>query len=384
MTTQNTAGPFYVSSITDNRIDYDCSSIIADCRPQESQFLTLAMKARKEATKTTKCEWFDQSPVDNWTKINFVAGYTNETTFVVDDESKFTQYDIFKCLRTGEVFRVVSTNSGAHTVTVEARPFAGTRQDLINDDDLVVMGSAMAENSSKPTSKLYEPSPFYNRTQIFRTTFDASASMEAEAVKTTPQERIRLRKMKLFDHKIDIESAWWWGERVDGTSDHLRAMGGIIPRLVSNTWNVGGILTQKNMNAFLKDVFNNGSGSKALVASRTVIGAISDFAAGKLVISEDAKKFGLNIQTYMTPQGDELDLIPNRLFKNYYSGLGVILDMQYVFYRPLVGNGVNRDTKLKQNIQAADVDGWVDEYLTEATNQLRCEPAHGYFYGVTG
>ena len=381
---QNTAGPFNVDDISSNRRDWDCSDLIADCRPLESQFLTLAMKARKQATKSTKTTWFDQSPIDNWTKINATAGYTTETTFVVDDESKFTQYDIFKCLRTGEVFRVASTNSSTHTVTVDTRPFAGTVQDLVNDDDLVIMGSAMAENSSKPASKLYEPTEFYNVTQIFRTTFDASASLEAEEVKTTPQERVRLRKMKLYDHKVDIESAWWWGERVNSTASHLRAMGGIIPRLTSNTWNVAGILTQKNLNSFLKDVFDNGSGSKALIASRLVIGAISEFATGKLVVSEDAKKFGLNIQTYMTPQGDELDLIPNRLFKNYYSGLGVILDMQYVFYSPLVGNGVNRDTKLKQNIQDNDVDGWVDEYLTECTNKLRCEPAHGYMYGITG
>lgn len=220
--------------------------------------------------------------------------------------------------------------------------------------------------------------------QIFRTPFDASASNNAEATKTSPTERIRLRKLKMKEHKIDIENAFWWGERVTGTSTHIRAAGGVLPRLTTNTWNVGGILTQKNLNSFLKDVFLYGSGSKALIGSRLITGAISEFAMGKLQVSEGAKKYGLNIMTYITPQGDELDLIPSDLFINYYSGLGVILDMQDVFYRPLINNDENRDTKLRQNIQANDTDGWKDEFLTECTFQLRNEPNHGYFTGVTG
>jgi hypothetical protein len=220
--------------------------------------------------------------------------------------------------------------------------------------------------------------------QIFRTPFDASASNNAEATKTSPTERIRLRKLKMREHKIDIENAFWWGEKVSGTSTHVRAAGGVLPALSTNTWNVNGVLTQKNLNSFLKDVFTYGSGSKVLIGSRLVTGAISEFAMGKLVVSEGAKKYGLNIMTYITPQGDELDLIPSDLFINYYSGLGVILDMQDVFYRPLVNNDENRDTKLRQNIQSNDTDGWKDEYLTECTFQLRNEPNHGFFFGVTG
>lgn len=379
-----TAGPFYVDSITTDRRDFDTSSLIGECRENESQLMTLMMKARKNPTKSTKCIWFDDAPETNWTQINNGAGYTTETTFVVDDESKFAQYDIFKCPRTGEVFRVASTNSGAHTVTVETRPWGGTRQDLVDNDYLVRLGNAMAENSSKPASKLSEPTEYYNVTQIFRTTFDASASMEAEELKTTPQERIRLRKKQLLVHKIDITSAFYWGVRKNSTAEHLRAAGGVVPLIVTNTWNVGGVMTQKNFNSFLKDVFNYGSGAKALIASRLVLGVISEFAMGKLVVSESAKEYGLNIMKYMTPNGEELELIPERLFRNYYSGAGLILDMQDVFYRPLVGNSINRDTKLRQNIQNPDVDGWVDEYLTECTFQLRNEPAHGYLYGVTG
>lgn len=382
---QHSVGPFYVDSITSDRRDYDCSSLIAECRQEERKLMTLLMKARKLPTKTTKCVWFDQAPQNNWTQINFVGGYNDSaTSFVVDDASKFAQYDIFKLPRTGEVFRVSSSTIATNTIVVEPRPFAGSAAAILDKDWIVRMGNAMVENSTPPASKLSEPDEYYNKTQIFRTTFDASASNNAEATKTSPTERIRLRKLKMKEHKIDIESAFWWGERVDGTTTHIRASQGILSRLTTNTWNVNGVLTQKNLNSFLKDVFLYGSGSKVLVGSRIVTGAISELAMGKMVVSESAKQFGLNIMTYITPQGDELDIIPSDLFVNYYSGYGVILDMQDVFYRPLINNDENRDTKLRQNIQNPGVDGWQDEFLTECAFQLRNEPAHGYFYGCTG
>ena len=380
---QFSAGPFYVDSLTDGRRDYDVSAEIGECKMDQTKWLSLLMKARKLPTKTTKCEWYDQAPLSYETQINNVAGYNNgaDVTFIVDDGTIFAQYDICKNPRTGEVFRVVS--STPTTVTVEARPFGGSGTALLDNDYLIRMGNAMAENSNVPASKLFEPAPFYNVTQIFRTPFNASASMEAEEVKTSPSERIRLRKMKLVEHKMDIVRAFWHGIRVNSTAAHVRAAGGVIPRITTHTWNVGGILTQASMKSWLKDVFTYGSGSRVLVGSPIIIGAIDNWAEGKLIVSEGAKKFGLNINTWVTTFG-EIDLIMDNSFAGYYAGAGVLLDIQDIFYRPLNGNGVNRDTHFKQDIQANDTDGWLDEYLTETTFQVRNEPDHGYFYGVTG
>jgi hypothetical protein len=51
-----------------------------------------------------------------------------------------------------------------------------------------------------------------------------------------------------------------------------------------------------------------------------------------------------------------------------------------MWYRPLRG----RNTKLMVDIQAPDLDGSKDEYLTEAGWQVELEKVHGYIYGVTG
>jgi hypothetical protein len=166
---QHTAGPFYVDSITSDRRDYDCSTLIGECRQEERKLMTLLMKARKLPTKTIKCIWFDQAPQTHWTQINNAAGYDNQATtlaFVVDDESLFAQYDIVKCPRTGEVFRVASVTPATHTVTMEARAFAGSATALVDNDYLVRLGNAMIENSTAPASKLSEPNEFYNYTQF--------------------------------------------------------------------------------------------------------------------------------------------------------------------------------------------------------------------------
>ena len=56
-----------------------------------------------------------------------------------------------------------------------------------------------------------------------------------------------------------------------------------------------------------------------------------------------------------------------------YDGLGIVLDMDQVSYRPLTG----RDTKLLTNIQEADEDGERDMYLTEAGVQVKLPKMHG-------
>ncbi len=54
--------------------------------------------------------------------------------------------------------------------------------------------------------------------------------------------------------------------------------------------------------------------------------------------------------------------------------------MECFRYRYMEG----RDTKLMTNIQAPDVDGIVDQYLTEAGLERKQAPRHAIIKGVTG
>ena len=54
----------------------------------------------------------------------------------------------------------------------------------------------------------------------------------------------------------------------------------------------------------------------------------------------------------------------------------MIVDMAKVAYRPLVGNGLNRDTHVITNVQEADEDLRKDMILTEAGLEITLPESH--------
>ena len=56
-----------------------------------------------------------------------------------------------------------------------------------------------------------------------------------------------------------------------------------------------------------------------------------------------------------------------------------IADMNHVSYRPLVGNGVNRDTHIVTNVQQADEDLRKDMILTEAGLEVTVPESHALY-----
>ena len=54
----------------------------------------------------------------------------------------------------------------------------------------------------------------------------------------------------------------------------------------------------------------------------------------------------------------------------------IMIDLNNVAYRPLVGNGVSRDTQIITNVQNRDVDGRKDMILTEAGLEIQLPETH--------
>ena len=61
------------------------------------------------------------------------------------------------------------------------------------------------------------------------------------------------------------------------------------------------------------------------------------------------------------------------------SGHLQFVDLDHVSYRPLIGNGVNRDTSIKTNEQQADEDLRKDLILTEAGLEISLPETHALF-----
>ena len=85
--------------------------------------------------------------------------------------------------------------------------------------------------------------------------------------------------------------------------------------------------------------------------------------------------YGHKILAVNTIHGD-LNLVKEPLFRQFSSAYMMIVDMQQVAYRPLSGNGLNRDTHIITNVQQADEDLRKDMIITEAGLEITLPETH--------
>ena len=85
--------------------------------------------------------------------------------------------------------------------------------------------------------------------------------------------------------------------------------------------------------------------------------------------------FGHKIMKIDTIHGD-LTLVKEPMFRTFAAGFCMMVDLDHVSYRPLVGNGVNRDTSITTNVQQADEDLRKDMILTEAGLEVTLPETH--------
>ena len=85
--------------------------------------------------------------------------------------------------------------------------------------------------------------------------------------------------------------------------------------------------------------------------------------------------FGHQVLQIETIHGT-MNLVKEPLFRGFASGFLCLVDMDNIAYRPLVGNGVNRDTQIMTNVQAADEDLRKDMILTEAGLEVSLPESH--------
>lgn len=362
--------PTITSNLDSQRRDLDVSREIIRTTPDATPFTIMMLKSRKKPTKSAEFYWWEEDAFACWTKINYGAGYDDDDVkMLVDDYTMFAIADLVKVPRTSEVMLVTKVESTGVTFT---RGYGETTAAAILDnDDLVVLGNAMEERSSVPGEKTVQPSKLYNYTQIVRTPFGISGTLDAEQQVTNEQERQRLTKSKSIDHKLALERIMMFGERKqDTTTGKRQTTRGVEKFITTNGYDAGGVLTEAEFDLNVcEPVFKYGEPTKVLVASRRMLSIMNGWGKEKLQVSQGAKAYGLNLKEYVSPHGTLL-IAPSRTLEQYYAYHSFVIDMKYVEYKPL------RDTKLRRNIQDNDVDGFLDEYLTEFGLKFQMEKAH--------
>ena len=121
------------------------------------------------------------------------------------------------------------------------------------------------------------------------------------------------------------------------------------------------------------------SGEKVAFCSSKVIAALEGFARSNLRVNDNAAdKYGIKMSTYVSGQGT-VNIVHHRDWQDssVYGGYAFLVDMSSVKERPL------RPTRLKENVQAPDYDGFKDEYISEWSLQVTHERKHSLLTGVT-
>jgi len=343
----------------------------------------------KASTTNPEFRWFEDVYGGRYARAS--AASSNNDVFVTgagpSSATIFTVGDTVKNARTGEVMLVtiVSASGDATRLTV-TRGFGTTASTpIVSGDGLFIVGNASEENSGARNVNTTRVSSPTNFTQIFKTSIALSGTEDAAKL-YGGRDLPYLRAKKATEHALDIERAFWFGEKASNTTGvqghPRRTTGGILEFIESGTsyvQNQGGALTAPDLNAFLREGFTYGNSTKMLFAGGLLLQAINEIARGQIQTSTGDTQYGVKISKWNTAFGD-INIVHNPLFVEDYAGYGFLLDMECFRYRYMEG----RDTRLMTNVQAPDVDGIVDQYITEAGLERKQAPRHAILKGVTG
>lgn len=352
----------------------------------DADYATLAFfvrKLNKQKTIDTEYRWFEKTSPSRFDAVNYVSGYTaGDTSFLVDDGTKFRIGMVVQDVATGEQMRVTGVSS--NTLSVSRGWGTTPATSLTNNDVIVILGNANAEGASTPTALTSTPVKKVNYTQIFREPIDVTETEDATELYAGGNDMAQLRREHLQLHMKDIERAFFFGEPKEDTdgAQPIRSTGGLRYWISTNVATQTD-LTNAEFEAWISDVFKKGGDKKIGFLSPLIASAVNSWAVGKLQMFPKDKTFGIAIANYLSIHG-ELNFVVEKLFaeNSTYNGYAFAVDMERVAYRYLAGNGKNRDTKLLKNRQAPGDDKLIEEYLSEIGFQLATEDRHGFLKGV--
>ena len=264
-----------------------------------------------------------------------------------------------------------------------------------------VIGSAWAEGTAVPVGwedKMYDREGY---TQIFKTGMNIfSGTALSTEYRGVQNEFQRIWSDKLMEHKMDIEQAMLFGEgqivaagEAAGGGAPTRYSHGIVPYTAANGKVYNMSYSSSGYDAFLdamEDFFapeSGNSGNKLVLASRKVITYLNKLGNGsfmnnsvgssqyRLDVTSVPGAFGHTVTVVNTIFGN-LHFVAEPLLRGPWEDYCVAVDLKNVSYRPLVGNGMSRDTLIETNVQDNGVDGRQDMILTEAGLEIQLPETH--------
>ena len=433
-----TPGAVIDSTVPSRRL-FDFSDRVADLAPEESPFFVYLSKVGKVTTSDSQFRFLEDRTKTAITDRSFfidgaqtlqAAGVDSNITVELATSStssagrvswlipgmvvQFAQNinsegggDADVEAITQATARVNSVTQNSADTTVNVTTIAASSGSTTTLDDAgkgVVIGTSYEQGSGAPDVWSQELENDYGYTQIFKTACEMSNTARATVYRGYADEWSRLWNLKLREHKVDIERAMLFGMR--GSQSGIQYTEGIVGHIIKNggtpvndsvTYSEGApylssfstsTLTYDGLlSAFevIYDPARGGTSNKLGLASLPVVShfnKLGGFAEQSMTASKSQYNFerslgsfGHQIMKIETVHGS-LSLVKEPLFRVNSSGHLALVDLDHVSYRPLVGNGLNRDTSITTNVQQADEDLRKDMILTEAGLEVSLPETH--------
>ena len=427
--------PAAVGASADLRRIHNFGDRVAELAPEESPFFVYLNKVAKVPTNDPVFRFLENRSKIDWTSRNFFVDGTALTNVAADtsysivvdtaDEAKVDYLvkgmvfavETDRSHQSQVIFRVegITQNSADTTVTARCISLSNSANDSTNYNDIAdgdecqIIGTSFAEGSGSPDVWSSQLDDDFGYCQIFKTAAEMTNTAIATNYRGYANEWDRIWNLKLREHKVDIERAMLFSMRA--RSNNLQYSEGIVGHILANATAVASgsasyssgnpymfsqASTAVTYDSLLSDfevVFDparGGNKSKLGLASRPVISyfnKLAGFSDKSMALAADNSArynfnaaqrdgaFGHSIMQVNTVHGD-LSMIAEPMFRGIASGYLALIDLDHVAYRPLVGNGLNRDTHVITNVQQADEDLRKDMILTEAGLEITIPETH--------
>ncbi len=362
----------------------------------------LMARVGKEAVNDPEFSWWDEP--NDLVRLTVAGALGSGDTLITVDSSDPSEsapanfWGLAKHLVPGDMLLVepavdaatfdheilVVTSVVSDTQFLVDRGQAGTSAAAIGDDlELLKIGSVFAEGTGAAQATTRNPIKYHNFTQIFKTTYEITATAEVTKTRTgDPVKNDKLRRT--WDHSRDIETAFLFGERNEGTGANgkpIRSTRGLrrwIPggttTILATDWSIANSAAGgNNLLDAIAPVFDFDTragderiafcGNGALNRINSAIHKASGVGATTINWNGGATMWGMHFKRLEMPQGTifiKTHPLMNRhgLYKNSM----FIIDFSAIRYRHLTG----RDTKAMDNIQNDDEDLRRGQWITEA------------------
>jgi hypothetical protein len=411
---------------------YDFSDRVADLAPDESPFFVYLSKVAKVPTSDSQFRFLEDRTKIHMTDRSFLLdGGGSAVTIAAEGADMSLDFDTSNgasvdFLLPGMVVAIGNVDGNSVPTTANVRinsvndvgsktsctatviQHAGSTT-VADNSKCTVIGTSFEQGSGSPDVFSQELDHDLGYTQIFKTACEMTNTARATIYRGYADEFQRIWNLKLREHKVDIERAMLFGQK--GTANGIQYTDGIVGSTIRNGYanvesdgnqlsynsgvpyyksNTAAQLTYDDILSDFEVIFDparGGGRSKLALASRPVISHFNKlgstgFVGGSITDGDQRYnfpasqgQFGHLITKVNTIHGD-ISMVAESLFRGFAAGFMMMVDLDHVSYRPLVGNGLNRDTSITTNVQQADEDLRKDMILTEAGLEVSLPETH--------